>query len=425
MHDDTPRHGAIETPSAPLQDPALMAVAGFLAGYSGTTRAGYTIDLRNYWVWCEAHDLHVFDAKRAHLELYVRSLEEARSDTQQITVHGTPTDGWFTLSYRRATTAAIAHDASAADLQAALEALPTIGTGSVTVTPGPAPGIWEVTFTGALGGRPASALIPAPVVRPPVADDGSYGPFILSAQLDVTVDKLQAGKAAYARSTIGRRLSTVSMFYRWCTDEELLGRNPAANVRRPRISQDSTTLGMDREELGMFLVQAGLSSARDHGLACLLALNGLRVNEACNANIENIRWERGHRTLVVDRKGGKRAVIPLAPRTSRAIDLVVGERTSGPILLGRHGRLDRYEAYRIVRRVARKAGIAHAVHPHCLRHAFITAALDAGVALRDVQEAASHSDPRTTSRYDRHRVSLDRHAAYSVAQFVAGATGGR
>jgi len=35
------------------------------------------------------------------------------------------------------------------------------------------------------------------------------------------------------------------------------------------------------------------------------------------------------------------------------------------------------------------------------RHAFITAALDAGVPLRDVQEAASHADPRTTMRYDR------------------------
>jgi hypothetical protein len=49
------------------------------------------------------------------------------------------------------------------------------------------------------------------------------------------------------------------------------------------------------------------------------------------------------------------------------------------------------------------------------------AALDAGVPLRDVQEAASHADPRTTMRYDRARQSLDRHATYIVAAFVAGA----
>jgi integrase len=73
-------------------------------------------------------------------------------------------------------------------------------------------------------------------------------------------------------------------------------------------------------------------------------------------------------------------------------------------------RLDRHGAERIVRRIARRAGITKPVTPHTLRHAFITAALDAGVPLRDVQEAASHADPRTTMRYDRARGSLDRHA---------------
>jgi integrase/recombinase XerD len=132
--------------------------------------------------------------------------------------------------------------------------------------------------------------------------------------------------------------------------------------------------------------------------------------------------ERGHRTLTVLRKGGKVVTVPLAPRTARAIDLAIGERVEGPIFLGRNGEpLDRHAAWRIVRRLARKAGINKPVGPHTLRHAFITAALDAGVPLRDVQEAASHADPRTTMRYDRARVSLDRHATYIVAAFLAGA----
>ncbi len=49
-----------------------------------------------------------------------------------------------------------------------------------------------------------------------------------------------------------------------------------------------------------------------------------------------------------------------------------------------------------------------------------TSCFDA-VPLRDVQEAASHADPRTTMRYDRARVSLDRHATYIVAAYIAGA----
>ena len=68
------------------------------------------------------------------------------------------------------------------------------------------------------------------------------------------------------------------------------------------------------------------------------------------------------------------------------------------------------------------AEIDKRISPHSLRHSFITAALDAGIALRDVQEAASHADPRTTMRYDRARRSLDRLATEIAATFVAGAT---
>jgi site-specific recombinase XerD len=74
-----------------------------------------------------------------------------------------------------------------------------------------------------------------------------------------------------------------------------------------------------------------------------------------------------------------------------------------------------------VRRLARRAEITKRISPHSLRHSFITAALDAGVPLRDVHEDASHADPRTTMPYDRARQSLDRHATYIVAAFVAGA----
>jgi integrase len=205
-------------------------------------------------------------------------------------------------------------------------------------------------------------------------------------------------------------------------EEDLLDHSPAAHVRRPRLDYESHATGLDRNELGAMLVAAGLGPAQEHALISLLALNGLRVSEATGANIEALGTDRGHRTLTVTRKGGKVVTIPLAPRTARAIDLAIGERCEGPIFVIPDGRrLDRHGAARIVRRVAGRAGITKIVGPHTLRHAFITAALDAGVPLRDVREAASHADPRTTIRYDRGRVSLDRHATYIVAAFVAGA----
>ena len=226
-----------------------------------------------------------------------------------------------------------------------------------------------------------------------------------------------------ARATISRRLCTITCLYRYAVEEGLLDRSPAVHVRRPRLDYESNATGLDRNEVGAMLVAAGLAGARDHALISLLALNGLRVSEAIGANIEQLGLERGHRTLVIHRKGGKTVTIPLAPRTARAVDLAVGERCEGPIFCDRAGeRLDRHGAARVVRRIARRAGIHKRVGPHTLRHAFITAALDAGVPLRDVQEAASHADPRTTMRYDRARVSLDRHATYIVSTFIAGAS---
>jgi len=264
-----------------------LALAGFLAGYSGLTREAYELDLRQYASWCQQHQLRLFAARRADIECFARDLETC--------------------------------------------------------------------------GR--------------------------------------------ARATITRRLCTVAGLYKYAVEEELLDHSPAAHVRRPRLDYESHAIGLDRNELG-----------------ALLALNGLRVSQATGANIEALGLERGHRTLVVTRKGSKVVTIPLAPRTARAIDLAIGERLDGPIFVTSEGRrLDRHGAGRIVRRVARRAGIGKRVGPHTLRHAFITAALDAGVPLRDVQEAASHADPRTTMRYDRARTSLDRHATYIVAAYVAGA----
>jgi integrase/recombinase XerD len=226
-----------------------------------------------------------------------------------------------------------------------------------------------------------------------------------------------------ARATVTRRLCTIAGFYRYAVEEELLDHSPAAHVRRPRLDYESHATGLDRNELGALLVAAGLGTATEHALVSLLALNGLRVSEATGADIEALGTERGHRALVITRKGGKVVTIPLAPRTARAIDLAIGERCEGPVFLTAGGRrLDRHGAGRIVRRVAQRAGISKQVGPHTLRHVFITTALDAGVPLRDVQEAASHADPRTTTmRYDRARTSLDRHATCIVSAYVAGA----
>src|ERR1700704_820911 len=204
-----------------------LALAGFLAGYSGLTRQAYELDLRQYASWCQQHQVRLFAARRADIECFARDLE-------------------------------------------------------------------------ALG---------------------------------------------RARATITRRLCTVAGFYRYAVEEELLDHSPAAHVRRPRLDYESHATGLNRNELGALLVAAGLGPPAEHALISLLPLNGLRVSEATGADIEHLGLERGHRTLVITRKGGKVVTIPLAPRTARAIDLVISERTEGPLFTAADGRrLDRHGA---------------------------------------------------------------------------------
>ena len=196
-----------------------LALAGFLAGYSGLTRDSYALDLRQFMRWSTDHGTHLFAARRADIECFGRDLEAK--------------------------------------------------------------------------GR--------------------------------------------ARSPVSRRLCTVAGFYRYAVEEELLEHSPALHVRRPRVDYESHATALDRNEVGALLVAAGLGPAAEHALISLLALNGLGVSEATGANIEALGLERGHRTLTILRKGGKVVTVPLAPRTARAIDLAIGERSQGPLFLGPDG----------------------------------------------------------------------------------------
>jgi len=226
-----------------------------------------------------------------------------------------------------------------------------------------------------------------------------------------------------AAASVHRRLSTVICFYRIAEMDAYVDKSPAIHLRLPHVFRDeTTTLGLDRAELGAIIAAARDSTPSDAALITMLGLLGLRVSEACGVRIQDIHGlERGHRTLTLVGKGRKPATVPLPLPVAGDLDAAAGDRIAGPLLLRLDGSpMDRNSAARVVVRLAKQAGIRKKLSPHSLRHAFVTACLDAGVPLRDVQIAARHSDPRMTTRYDRARGNLDRHANYIVAGFIEG-----
>ena len=83
-----------------------------------------------------------------------------RNEVQTLSKTGTPTAGTFTLTYSGQTTAAIAWNATAATIKAALEALSNIAVGDVSVSGGPLPNTAVViTFKGALANTNVGALV--------------------------------------------------------------------------------------------------------------------------------------------------------------------------------------------------------------------------------------------------------------------------
>ncbi len=226
-------------------------------------------------------------------------------------------------------------------------------------------------------------------------------------------------------ATVSRRLSVVAGFYRTCVIDGVLEHSPADYVRRPTVPPESPTLGLTDLQFEAMLTAARQSSSPfDFALVCLLGLLGLRIFETVGADIDDLGEEHGHRVLRVRGKGGKVVLVPLPPAVSRAVDRAAGDRTIGALLLNRRGaRMDRNAATRRLHNLAADAGVRlPRMHPHMLRHTFVTTMLDAGVDLRDVQIAARHADPRTTMRYDRARKNLDRHPNYILAAYMASGT---
>ena len=90
---------------------------------------------------------------------------------------------------------------------------------------------------------------------------------------------------------------------------------------------------------------------------------------------------RGHRVLHLVGKGNKPATMPITVPVLRALEACRGESTEGPLirrpLSGKP--VDRRDAYRMVVRIRKAAGIPRHISPHSLRHVAITNALDAGV----------------------------------------------
>ena len=133
--------------------------------------------------------------------------------------------------------------------------------------------------------------------------------------------QLDAGAAA---SSVRRRLSALSSFYRYCAAHDLIGRVPTQGVARPAVDPDYTaTVGLDRDQARALVAadaDTGAQALRTAAVVRLLLHNALRVDEACAADVADLGEDCGHRVLRVVRKGARKAKIPLTSATVAALE---------------------------------------------------------------------------------------------------------
>ncbi len=202
-------------------------------------------------------------------------------------------------------------------------------------------------------------------------------------------------------STVSSRLSVVVGFYRNCVIDAVLDYSPAAYVRRPSVPPESPALDLSHLQFEAIITVARTTTkVFDFALVATLGLLGLRIFEACGATIGDLGAEHGHRVLWGLRQEQQGRARPAAARR-RARHRPSGRRAARRLDPAEPTRSPDGSARRL-KHLARTAGVRMPrMHPHRLRHTYVTTMLDAGVPLRDVQIATRHADPRTTMRYDR------------------------
>jgi site-specific recombinase XerD len=259
-----------------------------------------------------------------------------------------------------------------------------------------------------------------------------------SAHVKTWLDALAAAGAAPA--TRDRMLATVKTLYAYLADLGLVAANPAALNRRrlglaTATTSTSSTVTLTTRQVRALHVAAGaprrgastLDTARAAAIVALFTL-GLRVSELCGLNHPDLHVTRGRRALRVRGKGGKVRIVYLsAPAEAALTDYLkalqladripsasVARRPGSqppapdrPLLCTRNGRrFQRQAIWQLLRRVAASggpdlAGIADAMHPHALRHFYVTTAVEAGAQLVHVQADVGHGSIDTTQQtYD-------------------------
>src|SRR5207247_7333740 len=215
-------------------------------------------------------------------------------------------------------------------------------------------------------------------------------------------------KARLSAASIKLIVVALKIFFRFLAGKGEIKRDPTEPLSLPRIERylPETLNEIQVEQLLNGIDTKVPLGLRDRAMIELLYASGLRISELANARLENFNAE--DRILRVIGKGSKTRLVPVGRKACEALAAylaverpkLVGRRTGNEVFLSARGtKMTTVRIWQIVKKHAKKSGLAANIYPHLLRHSFATHLLGNGADLRIIQEMLGHADISTTQVY--------------------------
>jgi integrase/recombinase XerD len=215
--------------------------------------------------------------------------------------------------------------------------------------------------------------------------------------------------AGASPATVARRLSALASFFRHAQTVGVVDGNPVADVDRPGTEPGERSPVLNADELESLVDAATVLGPKTAALVALLALDGIKLNEALAVDVPSVHLTRSAARastgswLAVERRGQPTRV-PITGQSATLVRRYMAARQQGPLFLGDSAtgdhstRLTRFGADYLIKRAGVAAALPRSVSANVLRRSYVDAALRAGTALGDVTHHVGHRETRQTTR---------------------------
>ncbi len=200
-------------------------------------------------------------------------------------------------------------------------------------------------------------------------------------------------------STVNRSLTSLSIFFKWAHNQNLIQINPTNDLKTVK-EEESSPKWLNRNEQAGFMraVQSG-QNLRNIVICNLMLYAGLRVSEVCALETSDIVIrERSGQIIVRSGKGNKQRTVPLNSTLRKILSSYLKEKRKHLFMSKSGGSLTPRGVQHMVDKYAYIAKLDN-VTPHVLRHSFCKNLIDMGVGIEKVAALAGHSSMNVTKRY--------------------------